>query len=478
MSQVKKELLRGVFYTALAKYAGIVVHLIVTAVLARLLTPDDFGVVAIAVVIINFFSMLSDMGIGPAIIQKRDLSQKDLSHIFALTMYIGLFLSIAFFAASGAFAEWYKNASLKSVIQLFSLSIFFHCIDIVPSNLLKRDKKFKFIAHCNVLVQIVCGVVSVIAAFLNFGIYSLLIQPVLGSALLFLIDYIYRYVPFTFAVRLQSIKKIVSYSSYQFLFSFVNYFSRNLDKLVVGKTFSIAELGYYEKSYRLMMLPVGNLSHVITPAIQPIFSEFQNDKDWLFSKSLNLFKVLILIGFPLTAFLFFASEELVLTVFGAQWQGAVPVFKILSLSVGIQIIYSPQGAFFQSANAVKEMFFCGLVTAALNIAAVFWGCMFFQSLTGLAWCINFAYVCAFVIVYYVMIKVVFEKKIRSFLKIMIQPTILAFVIAFFLFATEQVIYGLNVVFSLCVKGCVFALIMLLYEMKYKTFRSYLLEKKK
>lgn len=361
-------------------------------------------------------------------------------------------------------------------MKFFSIAILFHCLDIVPSSLLKKNKKFKFIAFCNIIVQSSCGMIAILAAFCGFGAMSLLIQPVFGGAILFFIFFKQSNLSLSLKPNIYSIKKIFSYSLYQFLFSFINYFSRNLDKLVVGKSFGVVELGYYEKSYRLMMLPVGNLSHVITPAIQPIFSEYQNNKEWLFSKSMQLFRFLTLIGFPLTVFLFFSSRELVLTIFGSQWEGAIPVFQILSLSVGFQIIYSPQGAFFQSANAVKLMFYCGIVTALLNIIAVWLGCILFHSITILAWSIDIAYTLAFFMVYFVMVKYVFHQKFVRFLKILIEPLLLTSMVAGALLIENHFIAIENIILSLFLKSLIFATIMIVYEAKFKTFRTHLRKK--
>lgn len=477
MSQVKKDLLKGVLYTGIAKYAGIFIHLLVTAILARLLLPEDFGVIALILVVINFFSMLSDMGIGPAIIQKKDLTATNLSHIFSLTIYIGVVLAITFFFLSGLFAQLYQNNALKEIMQWFSLAIFFHCADIVPVSLIKKSKNFRFIAYSNILIQTLCGVLAVIIALLGYGIYALLIQPILGSLFLFVVNCLKTKISFSFTIQIPSIKKIFSYSVFQFMFSFVNYFSRNLDKLIVGKSFGVTDLGYYEKSYRLMMLPVGNLSHIITPAIQPIFSEYQNDKQWLFSKSMHIFKILAVLGFPLSAFLFFSSEELILIVFGSQWEQAIPIFKILSLSVGVQILYSPQGAFFQSANAVKEMFYCGIVTAIMNLLAVFLGCFLFQSLPHLAYFIDIAYICAFFLVYYVMMKFVFAKKFILFLKILLTPLMLTSCLIVLLYTVHTITCDMHILITLTIKAIAFILLMFFFELKTHTFRKYLNWKK-
>lgn len=470
---VKKVLIKGFTYTAIAKYSGIVVSLIVTAILSRILSPTDFGVIAVATVVINFFNMISDMGVGPAIIQHRNIDKHDLRSIFTLTIYVGLSLTLLFYFLSSFISSFYDDVRLLNIFKIFSIAIFFHCIDIVPNSLLKKSKRFKFIATRSVLVQISTGILAVIAALCNMGIYSLLIQPVVSSIAIFVFNYM-QY-PLYPIIRLsnKSISKIISYSSYQFLFSVINYFSRNIDKLLSGKFFGISELGYYDKSYRLMMLPVGNLSHVITPAIQPIFADFQHDKKWLYIKSLKLIHILALIGLPLSAFLFFSSKECIILVFGNQWYESIPIFKILSLSVGIQIIYSPQGAFFQSANAVKEMFYCGIITAILIIIAVLMGCIVFNSIEFMAWGIVIAYFIAFIQVYYVMITRVLEQNFLDFFKIFYHPLILVLIISLLFIGVEYLISIQSLYISFGLKLLCYCIVMGIYEFKFKVFRSLL-----
>lgn len=123
-SNLKQQLFSGVFYTALAKYSGIVISLVVAGVLARLLTPDDFGIVAIATVIIAFFGIFTDMGISPAIVQNKALTEKDLSDIFSFTLWMGAGLSVLFFAASWPIAAYYESPILRTLCQLLCVNLF------------------------------------------------------------------------------------------------------------------------------------------------------------------------------------------------------------------------------------------------------------------------------------------------------------------------------------------------------------------
>ena len=177
-SNIKNQLFSGVFYTALAKYSGIVISLVIAGILARLLSPDDFGIVAVATVIIAFFSLLTDMGISPAIIQHKSLTKDELSTIFSFTVWTGIGISILFFAAS-----W------RTLCQLLSVNLFFASATIVPGALFYRNKEFKFIAIRSFVIQISAGAAAVTAALCGAGLYALIINPIISSILIFVISY-------------------------------------------------------------------------------------------------------------------------------------------------------------------------------------------------------------------------------------------------------------------------------------------------
>ena len=335
-NNIKSQLFSGVFYTALAKYSGVVISLVVAGILARLLSPDDFGIVAVATVIIAFFNLLTDMGVSPAIVQHKSLTKDDLSDIFSFTIWTGIGISILFFASSWIIADYYQSDTLRILCQLLSVNLFFASATIVPGAMFYRNKEFKFIAIRSFVIQISAGAAAVTAALCGAGLYALIINPIVSSVLIFVISFQRYPQRLRFTLGLRVLRKIFSYSAYQFLFNVINYFSRNLDKLLIGKYMSMSDLGYYEKSYRLMMLPLQNITQVITPVMHPIFSDFQNDKGKLLSSYERIVRFLAFIGLPLSVLLFFTAEEVTLIIFGDQWMPSVPVFRILSLSVGIQ----------------------------------------------------------------------------------------------------------------------------------------------
>lgn len=462
MTSVKKELFSGVTYTAASQYLGILISLIVAGILARLLSPQDFGVVAIATVIITFFGIFSELGIAPAIIQNKELTNKELNEIFSFTIWMGLIISACFFVASWAIASYYKDSKLILICQLLSVNLFFAAINIVPNALIFKNKKFQFIAIRSIFVQITGGTIAIVAALLGAGVYALLINPIFSSIFIFLFS-IRQYPQKVYLTwGAESMKKILSFSLYQFFFNVINYFSRNLDKLLIGRFMGLSPLGYYDKSYRLMMLPLQNITAVLTPVMHPVLSNLQNDLQQLERSYLKVVRFLAFIGFPLSAFLWFSAYEVMMIVFGNQWEPSVPAFQILALSVGIQIILSSSGSIFQAANATKIMFISGLLSAILNVTGILVGIFVFNTLEAVAWGICISFATNFIQSYLLMYRVTFKISMKGFFRQFLSPIILTSILIVVSIVLEKILPSLNNILSLAIKGVIYLSVFALY----------------
>lgn len=453
-NNIKQQLFSGVFYTAIAKYSGIIISLVVAGILARLLSPDDFGIVAIATVIISFFAIFTDMGLSPAIIQNKALTQDDLTNIYSFTFWTGIAVALLFFIASWPISAYYDSPILRTLCQLLSINLFFASVNIVPGALFYKNKEFKFIAIRSFVIQITAGTGAVIAALSGAGLYALLITPIVSSILIYIISF-HRYPQhLRMTLGLSSIRKIFSYSVYQFLFNVICYFSRNLDKLLIGKHMGMSDLGYYEKSYRLMMLPLQNITQVVTPVMHPIFSDFQDDKMKLATSYERIIRFLAFIGLPLSVLLFFTAEEVTLIIFGNQWLPSVAVFRILALSVGIQIILSSSGSIFQAAGDTRSLFICGLFSSTLNVAGIVLGIFYFGTLTAIAGCIVTTFTINFVQCYWQMYRVTFRRNLRLFVRQLISPLAVSGLMVLALIPVQYAMEGMNIFVTIIAKGIV------------------------
>ena len=453
MDNVKKDLASGVFWSAIEKYSSLAISIIITMVLARLLSPDDYGVIAIATVIIYFLQLLCTMGIGPAVVQKKDLSETDINNIFSFTIYLGLALSGLFFLSSYFIASFYNNDVLLIVCQILVLQVFFGALNMVPNALMLKDKRFKVIAKRTVVLQVSTGVLAIIAAFTGMGVYSLLISPILTSIGCYIWNRIYYKLLFKPLFSTSSIKKIFSYSLYQFLFDFVNYFSRNLDKLLIGKFLSFENLGYYEKSYRLMQLPLQNVSRVISPVLQPVLSDYQNELNFLCDKYEKVIRYIAFVSFPLGLILFSCSYEIIAIFYGSQWYNAVPSFKILAISVPLQLILSTTGGVYQSCNATKNLFYVGLRNSSMTIAGFVIALYLKGTIEAVSWGWTLTSFLCFVSSFYELYKRVFCLPMIRLLKLLYFP-FLSMLISYASILCIELILPDNIIISIIVKGLV------------------------
>lgn len=455
MPSFKDQLVSGVFYTAIAKYSGIIVQLVVAGILGRILSPADFGTVAIVTVIITFFSIFCDIGIAPAIIQKKELTNSDIQNIFGFTIWLGIVLCLLFYLSSWPVADFYDDVNLVVLCRVLSLQLLFTAWNIVPNALLYKDKRFGFIAGRTFGVQFFTGLIAVVAAFLGAGIYSLLVNPVLSAVAIFIINMFQYPLKMRLKFSVEPLRKIFSYSFYQFLFNLFNYFSRNLDKLLIGKYMSTQLLGYYEKSYRMMMLPLQNLTFVISPVMHPIFSDFQNDFVKLERSYMKVVKLLAIIGFPLSVFLFFNARELMLIVFGPQWEMSVMPFRIFSLSVGFQILLSTTGPIFQAANSTKYLFVSGLLSTILNVAGILVGLLCFGTLEAIAICIVITFILNFFQAYFLLYFSVLKISAEQFSKVLLRAFVFSLYLTGIMWLVSQIPFNCGLLLSFMAKSVVF-----------------------
>ena len=409
------------FWITIDKYSGLVLSILVSMVLARLLSPAEFGLIALASVLLAFIGLLSNMGLGPAIIQEKDLTQKDIDSIFTFTVIVGLVLSCVYFCLSWPIARFYNNTQLVPVCQLLSVSFFFGVINNIPSNLMAKNQRFKEMAICSLSMNVITGPIAIFAAYKGLGVYSLMIAPFLNSVIL--LFFYRRFYPcnIDFHMSMAPIKRMASFSLYQLGFELVNYFSRNLDKLIIGRWMSIQALGYYDKAYRLMQQPQNNITSVLNPVLQPNFAQYQDDMDMMASKYLKVIAAMASISFPIGITLCLCGPEIIRLMYGPQWEPAIPCFQILCLSLPSAMLTSTTGSIFQACNATKKLFYVGLVnTGGLSICFII-SAYFFRTIeaVAIAWTLFgfFGFFFSFIIMFHL----VFKRNILPFYKVLLKP---------------------------------------------------------
>ncbi|AXY25305.1 flippase [Suicoccus acidiformans] len=453
-----KNLKEGIIYNAIGKYSNVIITFLVQVILSRLLAPDEFGIIAVVNVFLVFFQLLSDFGIGPAIIQRKDIDDNEVNQIFSFSVYFSLFLTLVFTLLAYPISRFYRNPELVSVVPVMSLALLFNSLCMVPQNLLLKEKHFKLVNMVQIIGSATNGLVSVLLAFRGFSYYSIILGNISRAFFQWFFYMYHTRLKFYFRFSVAPLKKIYKFARNQFGFNVINYFSRNLDSILIGRYMSAGQLGYYDKAYQLSLYPNTIFTSVITSAIQPIFSEFQDNLKAIKDGYLNIAKALANFGVPLTVFLWFTSEDIILFLYGDQWQPSVLAFKILSLSVWIQMLQSSTGAFFQSANRTDLLLTSGILSTLLNIIAIVIG-ISRGSIYWVAIMIVISFSMNFLQTNYLLLNKTFGGSLLEAFKVLVKPTIMGIVTLFFLILLPINNYSpfINLIF----KGIAFLLSLIL-----------------
>lgn len=447
---------KATILNAISKYAIVAWNLLLTVILARLLSPEDYGVVAVATVFTGFFSVFADMGLGAGIIQNKNLVCEDISDIFGFTIYLAIVFGTLFWLFSFPLSRFYENQVYQSIGFLLALTLCFSTLNTVPNALMLKDKQFVKVAIRNIIVPIVTGAIAVFLALNGWKYYSLVFQSLLTSLFTFVWNFATAKKLYGLKLKLvpnfQGVRKILTFSFYQFAFSIINYFSRNLDNLLISKYMGEKSLGYYDKAYKLMLYPISNLTHVITPVLHPILSEHQKDKTLIYTKYLKVVKFLSIIGVFISLFCFLAAREIILIMFGEKWIAVVPCFRVLSLSVWGQMITASTGSIFQSAGQTKLLFKTGLINTLISVVAIIVG-INSGTIVGVAICVVIAYQLHCVISFYILIRNGLEANFFNFCKELSVDVIIFVVLIVFCIIYPFSSIGKNVWIILLIKMC-------------------------
>lgn len=398
-----------------AKYSNVVVQLGVTMVLARLLTPSEYGTVAIVTVFTSFFSIVGSAGISTAIIQYKELTSNDYDALFFFCLPLGLILAGIFSIASIPISILYNDSLLVPLCCLASLVTLFSTLNMVPNGVLLCERRFAAVSVRLVVTSVASGALAIGLAVAGWGCWALVWQSVASSAMILVWNWSATRLRLTNIHFVAPLKHIWCYSLYQAGFSTINYFSRNLDNLLVGGVMGPGELGYYDKAYKLMGYPINYLTGLFSEVLQPYLSVYQDQKRRLYEYWLSICRMLALVGMFVTAVFVCFPSEIVFVMFGDQWAASVPVTAALGLSVGVQMVNSTSGAIFQSAGRTDELFKSGVICTCISLVAILVG-VASRSLSILGILISVSYYCHFAVTVWLLVVKVLGIQASDFLR--------------------------------------------------------------
>jgi PST family polysaccharide transporter len=218
--------------------------------------------------------------------------------------------------------------------------------------------------------------------------------------------------------KFSAIRPMLAFSGYQFGFSFVNYFARNLDTILIGRYMGSGMLGVYDKAYQLMKYPLSILTFAMAPAIQPFIRRYSSDVDKVESIHRDFTFKLSILGAVAGLAMYVLADWIVMILLGDQWVEVIPIIRVLAVAIPVQVVLSTSGSFFQGMGRPDLMFVCGLVSAVITVSAILVG-IYQEDVILLCWCLVVAFHINFFQAYYLMYKRVFLSSSGKFLVRMI-----------------------------------------------------------
>lgn len=412
-------LLKNAQWNMLSQIFKIVVQLINIVYLAKVIPPTEYGIIAMALVVINFGILLRDLGTAAAIIQRKELTHNLINTVFWLNTVMGFFLAIVIFSSSTFIAAVYHQPKLVHVLMLLSLTFPLSSCASAHLALLERDSLFKKISMIEITSSLVSVIVAIIMANMGYGVYSLVSQALilnLMSCIQFWLASSWRPSLSRF-IDIKELKSIFGFSANLSIFSFINYFSRNADSFIIGKFMSSAILGSYNLAYRIMLFPLQSLTFVATRSLYPILSRDQDDNKKIREAYLGCLFIILFITTPLMSGLAFYSKPFVFLVFGPQWHLTANILMWLAPTAIIQSVLSTSGSVFMAKARTDILMKLGIVGTILQVGAFLIGVNF--SIEKFAMCYLIANVFNFFPVMFFLLKIIgsdffhFFKKVYS-----------------------------------------------------------------
>lgn len=401
-----------------AKYIAYGVQFLALMIIARWFEPKTFGLIASVQVFYALFQLLAEGGLSPAIIGLNKLSAHDRDGLFSLSIIMAIVFAILFWLATPIFIYFYKIEQLYLIVPFMAVGLFFYTCSILPIAFLQRQKAFFAISIANIIAEII-GLISVYLIKSNgFLLQSLSFRLTIIPLINFLIIYYFSSKTDFGLPRLGSkfsaIKPLLNVTKYQLGFSLINYFSRNLDNILVGKFMGMELLGLYDRSYSLMRYPLQLMTSAMAPAIHPALRSKLDDVNFIRLTYLDLCKKLSFIGAFFAIMMFMNAEYIVYIMFGSKWVGVVPIIKLLSLIIPVQVVLSTSGGIFQLFQRTDLMFKCGIFSAITNCSGIIIG-TYLQSLEAICWGFVISFHLNYIQAYYLLYMKIFKRNFLEFL---------------------------------------------------------------
>lgn len=333
---LKKKTLHGVIWSSVQKFGTLGLSFIANIILARLLTPSDFGCIGMLTIFIAVSQTFVDGGFGSALIQKKEPTNKDYSTILYLNIVISALLYIILYLTSGFIAEFYHLPLLEPVLKLLGLVLILNATSIIQINRMRKLLQFQKLSVIYIVSISVSVVVAIYMAYSGWGVWSLVWMQLIYSVCCSVLVWIFGGWTPSLCFSTASLKQLFGFGSFLLLSNLINNFCNNIQGLLIGRMFTPAVMGYYSQAKKLEDVPSSSISSIIDNVSYPVMAAKQDSPDELIAAVKKFISILAFLTFPIMGLLIVLAKPLIVTLYSDKWVECVPYFQILCIA-GIAI---------------------------------------------------------------------------------------------------------------------------------------------
>ena len=381
---LKQKTISGMLWSGVQRFGTMGIAFISNIVLARLLSPDDYGCIGMLAIFITMSNTFVDGGFGSALIQKKEPTQRDYSTIFWWNLFLSIVIYGILYLGAPFVAQFYRTPLLSSVLRVQGVILIINALNIIQSNQLRKRLNFRKLAVINIISQLVGVCVAIVTAWHGWGVWALVAQQIVASSMTSILLWtLNRWLP-DLIFSMESFKQLFGFGSFILCSNLINTFCNNVQGLLIGRFFTPATMGYYSQAHKLESVASHSLTNIVEQVSYPILSKLQSDNEAMKKAIYKLTSTLIYASFPMMAILILVAEPIILLVYGEKWLPATEYFQILCIS-GMSVVFHGVHYYAVASKGKSRDLFVGtLIKRSLALIVVLIG-MYIWGVEGLLW---------------------------------------------------------------------------------------------
>ena len=385
----------GVAWTTVQRFASLFLAFVANLVLARLLSPDDFGCIGLLMIFISLSQIFVDGGFGSALIQKKEPTQEDYSTIFYWNLFLATILYLILFFLAPLIARFYEIPILKEILRVQGLILFLDAFGLIHKNNLRKTLQFKKISLIVLAANLIAVVVAITMAYNGFGVWCLVAQQLLISGMSTVLFWIFNRWKPSILFSEKSLKELFGFGGFILLSNMMVTFTNEVQSLIMGKLYTARDVGHYTQARKLESIMSNTASTVVCQVTFPIFSKFQDDIPQLQNILRRITKVMAFVVFPAMILVILIAKPAIVLMLTDKWIECVPYFQILCIGGMAEALSDINYNAVAAIGKSRVLFRWTCIKSVIGLLLIIGGSFF--GVRGIIWAVTIRFYLVFLI---------------------------------------------------------------------------------